>query len=126
MDGPEAWRQRSQLDALNAAAFDERDRILEVVMRVLRAVGSKDAARRHRLAVHGFDDSEFVGADLDQRHLAHDSFKRKLDQVQTGLEHVRLNADFALRRDYASGRHFGAEVTSFLDGDFACAYVDEN
>src|SRR5215213_3511527 len=126
MDGPQSGRQGAELNALDAAAFDERYRVLEVVVRILRAVGSKDAARRHRLAVDRLDDSHLIGADLDQRHFPHDFFKRKLDQVQAGLEHVGLNADFAFGGDYASRRHFGAEVAPFLDGDFARAYVHED
>jgi hypothetical protein len=46
--------------------------------------------------------------------------------VQTGLEHVGLNTDFAFGGDYTSGRHFGAEVASFLDSDLARTYVDED
>jgi hypothetical protein len=65
MYGPETRRQCSQLNTFHAATFDERDRVLEVVMSVLRAVGCEDATRRHRLAVNSFDDSHLVGADLD-------------------------------------------------------------
>ncbi len=82
MDGPKSRRKRAKLNAFDAAAFDKRDRVLEVVMSILRAVGREDAARRHRFAVDGFDDSHFVGANFNQRHFAHDFFKRKLDQMQ--------------------------------------------
>ena len=124
--GHRARRQRTQLNTFHAAAFDERDRILEVVMCILRAVWREDAARRHRLTVDRFDNSHFVGANLDQRHFAHDFFKRKLDQVQAGFQHVGLNTNFAFSGYHSSRRHFCAEVSSFFDRDFARADVDED
>ncbi len=126
MDGPQARRQRAQLDAFHTALFDERDRVLEVVVCVLRAIGSEDAPRRHRFTVNGFDDAHLVGTDLDQRHLANYAFKRKLDQVQPRLEHVGLNADLAFGSDNSSGRHFCAKVAPLFDRDFACADVHED
>ena len=103
--GHKPGRQRAQLNAFDAALLDESDRVLKIVVRVLRAVEREDSARQHWLAVDCFDDTQFIGADLDQRHLATTRLKRKLDQVQAGLEHVCLNANFAFGRDDASGRH---------------------
>src|SRR5690349_8714978 len=125
MDGPQTRRQCPQLNAFYAAAFDERDRILEVVVSILSAVRREDATWRHRLAVNGFDNAHFIGADLDQRHFAYDFLKRKLDQVQAGLQNVSLNTDFAFGRHYSSRGHSCTDVPSFFDRDFACANVHE-
>src|SRR5437868_12604227 len=126
MDRPQSRRQRAQLNTFHAAAFDKRDRILEVVVRILRTIGCEDATWRHWFTIDRFDDAHFVSADLDQWNLAHNFFKRKLDQVQAGLQHVSLNADFAFSGHYSSGRHLCSKVSSFLDRDFARADVDEN
>ena len=72
MNGPQSRRQSAQLNAFDAALLDESDRVLKIVVSVLGAIGRKDSAGGHRLAVDRFDDAQFVGADLDQRHLAHD------------------------------------------------------
>ncbi len=95
-------------------------------MRVLRAVGGEDAPGRHRLAVDGFEDTQLVRPDLDERDFAHDALERPLDEVQAGLEHVGLYADLALGGDDAPRRHLRAEVAALLDGDFARADVDEH
>src|ERR1043165_5102644 len=126
MYGPQSRRQRAQLDAFYASLFDERDRILKVVVRVLRAIGCEDAARRDRFTVDCFDDAEFVWPNLDERHFAHHSFKRKLDQVQAGFEHVGLDADLTFGSDDASRGHLRADVTSLFDRDFARTNVDED
>src|SRR5206468_1939950 len=44
MDRPQAWRQRSHLYSLDASLLDESDRILEVVMGILRAIRREDPA----------------------------------------------------------------------------------
>src|SRR5689334_24889197 len=103
MDGPQTRRQGPQLNTFHAAAFDERDRILEVVVSILGAVRREDSARRHRLTVYGFDDAQLVGANLDERHFPHHFFKRKLDEVKSGLQHVGLNTYFTISRDHSSG-----------------------
>src|SRR5215207_10841828 len=126
MYGPESGRKRAQLNAFHSASFDKRDRILKVVMSVLRAVGSEDTARRHRFAVNRFNDPHFVGADLNQRHFSHYLFEWKLDEVQAGLQYVRLNTNFAFRRNHSSGRHLCSEVSSFFDRDLTRADVYEN
>src|SRR5688572_2946652 len=126
MYGPESRRQRTQLNTLNATLFDERDWILEVVVGVLRAVGCEDASGRHRFTVNCFNDAEFVWSNLNERHFANYPFKRKLDQVQSGLEHVGLNTDFAFGGDDAARRHLGADISSLLDRDFAGADVNED
>src|SRR5690349_7425588 len=66
VNGPQSRRQRAQLNAFDAALHDERDRVLEIVVRVLRAIGREDASWRHRFAVHGFNDAELVWSNLDQ------------------------------------------------------------
>src|SRR5215210_7557455 len=119
MYGPEPWRNGTQLNAFYSAAFDKGYWVLEVVVSILRAVWREDAARRHRFAVNRFDDPHFVGANLDQRHFAHDFFKGKLDQVQSGLQHVGLNTNFTFRSDHSSRRHLCSKVPSFLDRNFA-------
>src|ERR1044071_5126885 len=126
MYGPQSGRKRAQLNAFHAAAFNERDRILEVVVSILRAVWREDAARRHGLAVDGFDDTHFVGADFDQRHFPHDLFKRILDEVQPGFQYVGLDTDLAFGCDDSPGRHLSAEVPPFFDCDFARADVNED
>src|SRR6266576_1698259 len=126
MNGPQTGRQRSQLNTFDATLFDEGDWVLKVVVRILCAVECEDSAGQHGLAVNRFDYPEFVRADLDQRHFAHDPLERILDQVQAGFEDVRLNADFAFRSHDAAGRHLGAEITSLFDCDLARADVDED
>src|ERR1051326_3536277 len=125
MYGPQARRQCPQLNTFHAAAFDERDGILKVVMSVLSTVGREDSARRHRLAVNGFDDAQFVGANLNQRHFAYDFLKRKFNEVKSGLQYIGLNTDFTFSSDDSSRRHFLTQVSSFLDRDFARADVHE-
>src|ERR1051325_5582181 len=83
--------------------------------KLLCAFCGEDASRRHRLAVHRFDDAHLVRADLDQRNFMDDALKGIFDQVQAGLQDIRLNADFALCRDDASRRHLAPEVTPLLD-----------
>ncbi len=85
MYGPQPRGQCPQLDSFYAALFDKRDRILEVVMSVLRAVRREDAAGGHRLAVDRFDDAQFICANFNQRHFADDFLKGKLDEMQAGL-----------------------------------------
>src|SRR6185503_11684702 len=126
MDGPESGRKRTQLDAFHPTSFDERNRILKVVMRVLSAIGCEDTTRRHRFAVYRFYDPHLIGADFDQRHFTHDFFKRKLDKVQPWLQYVRLNTDFAFGSHHSSRRHFCSLVSSFLDRNFTRVDVDEN
>ena len=125
MDRPFSGRQRAKLDALDAALFDERDRVLKIVMRVLRAVGCKDAAHRHRLAVDGLDNAELVRADLDQRHFLHDALDRIHDKMKSGFEHVGLDADLAVGRDDAALRHPAAKIAPLFDADLFRADVDE-
>ena len=79
MDGPESRRQSAKLNAFDATLFDEGDGILKVVVRVLCAIGGEDSTRRHWLAVDGFDYSQFVSADFNQRHFAHNALERVLD-----------------------------------------------
>src|ERR1700682_4018100 len=124
MDGPQTGRQRSQLNTFDTTLFDEGDWVLKVVVRILGAVEGEDSARQHGLAVNRFDYAEFVRADLDQRHFAHDPLERILDQVQARFKHVRLNADFAFRSNDAAGRHLGAEIPSLFDRDLTRADVD--
>jgi hypothetical protein len=45
--------------------------------------------------------------------------------MQAGLEHVRLNADFAFGRDDATGRQLRAEVAPLLVGYLSRADVDQ-
>src|SRR6185436_3785457 len=123
---PQARWQRPQLNALYAALFDERDRILKVVVGVLRAVKCEDSSWQHRLAIDGFNHAQFIGANFDQRHLAYDFLKGKFDQVQTGLKHVGLDADLPFSGDNSSGRHSLAEVAPFFDSDFARTDVYED
>src|SRR6185369_3709906 len=44
MDRPFSRRQRAKLDALNTALFNKGDRVLEVVVSILCAIGCKNAA----------------------------------------------------------------------------------
>src|SRR5436853_6017977 len=85
MNRPQAGRQRAKLDAFDAAAFDEGNRVLKIVVRVLRAVGREVSAGGQRLAVNRFDDTEFVRADLDEWNFTHDALERPLDQMQSRL-----------------------------------------
>ena len=78
---PRTPQAEKKLDAFDAALFDEGNRILKIVVSVLRAVRSKNSSRQHRLAVNGFHNSHLVGANLKQRHLSNYSLKRILDQV---------------------------------------------
>src|SRR5262245_35367518 len=125
MYGPQTRRQCTQLNTFHTAAFDERDRILKVVVRILSAVRREDPARRHRLTIDGFDDAQFVGANLNQWDFPHDFFKRKLDEMKSGLQYVSLNTDFTFSSDDSSRRHSLAHVSSFFDRDFARADVHE-
>ena len=65
MDGPQTRRECPQLNALHATLFDKGDWILKIVVRILRAVWSKNSAWRHGLAVDSFHDAEFVCADFN-------------------------------------------------------------
>src|SRR2546423_9178855 len=126
MDGPQSRRQCAQLNTFHAAAFDKRDRILEVVVCILCTIRCEDATWRHWFTVHRFDDAHFVSTDLDQWNLAYNFFERKLDQVQAGLQHVSLNAHLAFSGQHSYGRHLCSEISSFFDRDFARADIDEN
>src|SRR5438876_12281815 len=97
MDGPKARRQSAELNAFDPTLFDESDWILKVVVRVLCTIGGEDSTWRDWLAIDCFDYSQFVSADLDQRHFAHVALELILDEVQGRLEHVCLNADLAFR-----------------------------
>src|SRR5258705_1139702 len=123
VNGPQSWGQCAKLNSLDAAALDERDWVLEIVVSVLRSVRCKDPARWVWFTVDSFDDSHLIGSDLNQRDLAHNFFKRKLDQVKPRFENIRLNAYLAFSGHDSSWRHLCAEVATFLDGDFACADV---
>src|SRR3954465_9807212 len=79
MNRPQARRQRAKLYAFDAAAFDEGNRVLEIVVRVLRAVRSEVSTCGQRLAVNRFDDAKLVRADLDERHFTDDLLKPPLD-----------------------------------------------
>ena len=79
MDGPKARRQSAELNAFDATLFDEGDWILKVVVRVLCAIGGKDSAWHHWLAIDCFDYSQLVSADFNQRHFAHNALERVLD-----------------------------------------------
>src|SRR5690242_16513888 len=118
MDGPETRRQCAELNTFHAALFDERDRILKVVVSILSAIRREDATRRHWLAVYCFNHTELVSTDLDQGNFADHFFKRKLDKVQAWLKHVGLNTDFAFRGYHTSRRHSSAPVPAFFDCDF--------
>src|SRR6185369_10839512 len=126
MVGPETRRQCAELNTFYTALFDERDRILEVVVSILRAIRCEDPAGRHRFTVNRFDHAHLISANLDQRNFAYDFLKRKLDQMQTRLQHVGLNTDFAFRGYHSSRRHFRAQVPSFFDCDFSCPDVHED
>src|ERR1051325_1157150 len=97
MDGPQTGRECSQLNALHATLFDKGDRILKIIVCVLRAVGRKNSARRHGLAVNGIYDAKFISADFNQRHFSDYPFERILNKMQAWLEDVRLDSDFAFR-----------------------------
>src|SRR2546425_1219100 len=126
MDGPKTRRQSAELNAFDAALFDEGDWILKVVVRVLCTIGREDSTWRHWLAIDCFDYSQFVSADLDQRHFAHDALERILDEVQARLEHVCLNTHLAFSRHDASRRHLGAEIAPFFDRNFTRADIDKD
>src|SRR5947209_11154128 len=79
MNRPESRRQRAKLNAFDAAAFDEGNRVLKIVVRVLRAVRRKVSASGQRLAVNSFYDAKLVRAYLNQRDFPHDLLKRPLD-----------------------------------------------
>src|SRR5262249_52091039 len=125
-DRPKSGRQRAQLNAFDSALLNEGDRILEVVMTILRPVGGEDSARGQRLAVNRFDNAKLVGADFDKRHLANDALKRILDQMQSRLQHLGLYTHLALRCNYAARRHFGAKVAALLDRDFTRSDVHKD
>src|SRR4029450_2547033 len=126
MDGPQTRRKCAQLNSFDAALFDERDRILEVVVCVLGAVGCENSAWGHWFAIKGVNHAQLVSTDFDQRHLPYDLFERELDQVQSWLEYICLNADFAFRCDNSSGRHLCSEVSPFLDSDLRRSNIHED
>ncbi len=76
MNRPFSRRQSSQLNAFHAALFDKRNRVLKIVVRVLRSVGRENRAGLHRFAVNRFDHAEFVRADFDERHFLNDALNR--------------------------------------------------
>src|SRR5204862_8026406 len=115
MNRPQAGRQRAKLYAFDAAAFDEGNRVLKIIVRVLRAVWSKVSACGQRLAVNRFDDAEFVRADLDQRNFTHHALERPLDQMKARLQDISLNADLTFSCDHSSGRHLRAEIAPLLN-----------
>jgi len=45
------------------------NRVLKIVVRVLRAIEREDSSGQHRLAVNRFNNTELIRADLDQRNL---------------------------------------------------------
>src|SRR6266403_1341885 len=99
MNGPQARRQGPQLNAFHTALFDEGDRILKIIVRILSAIGSEDSAGGHRLAVNRFDYAQFVRTDFDQRDfLAEEPFGERVEKVQTRFEDIRLNTNLAFRR----------------------------
>src|SRR5260370_31876831 len=102
MDRPESRWKRSELNALDAPSLDERYWILEVVVGVLRTIGSEDYPRGHRLAVNSLDDAKLVRPNFDKRNLAYNLFKRVLDKVQTALHDVGLYSHLAFGRDNSS------------------------
>src|SRR6185503_17980690 len=122
---PESRRHCPELNAFDAALRDKGNRVLEIIVRVLRAVGRKDSSGGHRLAVNGFDDAHLVRADFDQRDFAHDLLRNRIDEVETELEHSCLDADLAFDCDDATGRHLRAKVAALFDGDLSCANVDQ-
>src|SRR5712691_7356940 len=126
MNWPQAGGQRAQLDAFDAALLDEGNRVLEIVVRILRAIEGENSARQHGFAIDGFDDPQFVRADFDQRHFAHHALKRILDQVQARLQHFSLNAHFAFSRHHASRWHAAPDIASFLDRNFSRPDVNED
>src|SRR2546426_12579260 len=65
MNRPQTRRQCSQLNAFDAALLDEGDRILKIVVGVLRAVKREDSSGQHWLAVNRLDNAQLVGADFD-------------------------------------------------------------
>src|SRR5690349_4910499 len=81
MDGPQTRRNCTELNTLDAAAFDERDRILKVIVCILGTIRSEDTTWRHRFAVDCFYDAHLVGANFNQGHFAHDFFKWVFDEV---------------------------------------------
>src|SRR5262245_21619482 len=126
MNGPEPRWQSAKLNSLDPTALDECDRVLKVVVRVLRPISSKDAARRHRFTVDGFNYPHLIRAYLNQRGLANDLLEGPLDQVKTRFQHVCLNADFAFGRNHAPRRHLRAEVTPLFDCNLTRPDVHKN
>ena len=66
MNRPQSRRQRAKLYAFDAAAFDEGNRVLKIVVRVLRAVRRKVPASGQRLAINSFYNTKLVRAYLNQ------------------------------------------------------------
>jgi hypothetical protein len=126
MDRPEAWRQSPQLDALDTTLLNKSDRILKVVMGVLRPIRSEDTTWRERFAVNSLDDTHLIGADLDQGNLVDYTLEWVFDQMESRLEHVGLNANFTLGGHHPSRRHSPPEVASLFDCDLARTDVDED
>src|SRR5258708_16486315 len=87
MNWPQARWQRAQLYAFDAALLDESDRVLKIVVGILRAVEREDSARQHRLTIDCFNDPKFIRADFDQRHFAPDALKPILDHAEPRLLH---------------------------------------
>jgi hypothetical protein len=127
MDGPQSRRQGAQLNSFDAALLDESDWVLKIVVSILGPVRRKDTTRKIWLSVDGFDDTHLVGPYFDQWHRpAEESFSKGVKKVQAWLEHVSLDSDFAFGSDHASRRHAAAEVTPFLDRDFARSDVNKD
>src|SRR5262245_41852628 len=126
MNGPEPWWQCAKLNPLDTTALDECDGVLKVIVRVLRPVGGKDAAWRHRFAVNGFNYSHLVRTYLDQRELANDLLEGPLDQVKARFQHVGLNADFAFGRNHAARRHLRAKIPPLFDCNLTRPDVHKN
>src|SRR5205085_6272210 len=113
--------------SFDAALLDEGDGVLKIVVSILRAVRRKDSPRKIWFAVDCFDYTHLVGADFDQRYRpAEESLGERVKKVQAGLEHVSLDADFAFGGHHASRRHAAAEITAFLNRNFARADVHKN
>src|SRR6266536_5553510 len=126
VNGPQARRQSPQLNTLNTPLLYERNRILKIVVSVLSAIQSEDPSGGHRFTINGLDNAKFISADFDQRDLSDQTFKRILDEVQSGLKNICLNADFAFRGNDSARWHFCAEVAPLFNCDFAGAYVNQN
>src|SRR5207248_11742476 len=124
MNRPQSRRQGAQLNSFDATLLDEGDRVLKIVVSILRAVRRKNSSRKIWLAVDSFDDAHLVGANFDQWYRpAEKSLGERIQKVQARLEHVSLDSNFAFGGDHASRRHAAAEITPFLDRNLARSNV---